>query len=570
MGPGPRKELTVTASDSTGLIAGRYRLVSELGRGAMGVVWLARDERLGRTVAVKQLRSGIGLSETQVQSSHLRARREARIAARLHHPNAVAIYDVVEHDGRPYLVMEYVRSRSLSEVLAQETALTAAVVAEIGAQLASALVAAHKAGIVHRDIKPGNILFTDDGTAKLTDFGISRANDDVTVTATGEMLGTPAYVAPEVAQGRPASAASDVFSLGATLYAAVEGEPPFGTGPTAMALLLRIVHGESRPPLTIGPLTDTLMWMLHTDPEQRPTMEAAQRSLRAIAVSSQPDTADAATTPIETSMAQTPISTSMSQRPLTSAREPMDAPGESVAATEPAVSEDRPEAAAVAVTPALPASGGTAAESTHTGTATKPRRRPLLWVVGIAVPLVVAGIIAALVANGSSSGLSTTSSSTGKSTQTTHPATSPTPAASRSRAASGSSASSASSATGTASASQTSATPSPTDTAAQLSSAISNYYKLMPNHLDQAFGYLTAAYQQNPAGGMTGYRAFWGQIQRVSVSNIVAQPPSTVTATIDYYYKNGQTVEERTRFGLVYTGGIWKIASSSVLSSRTL
>jgi len=103
-----------------------------------------------------------------------------------------------------------------------------------------------------------------------------------------------------------------------------------------------------------------------------------------------------------------------------------------------------------------------------------------------------------------------------------------------------------------------------------LSSAISSYYKLVPNHLDQAFGYLTAAYQQNPAGGMTGYRAFWGKIQRVSVSNIVAQPPSTVTATIDYYYLNGQTVEESTRFGLVYSGGIWKIASSSVLSSRTL
>jgi serine/threonine protein kinase len=559
----------VTASDATGLIAGRYRLVSELGRGAMGVVWLARDERLGRTVAVKQLRSGIGLSETQVQSSHLRARREARIAARLHHPNAVAIYDVVEHDGRPYLVMEYVRSRSLSEVLAQETVLTSAVVAEIGAQLASALVAAHKAGIVHRDIKPGNILFTDDGAAKLTDFGISRANDDVTVTATGEMLGTPAYVAPEVAQGRPASAASDVFSLGATLYAAVEGEPPFGTGPTAMALLLRIVHGESRSPLTIGPLTDTLMWMIHTDPGQRPTMEAAQRSLRAIALASQPDAAaDASTTPIATSMSQTPASTSMSRQPLTPAPRPMDAPGEVVAAAEPAVSDDRPEAAPAPATPALPDSGGAAAERTRTDTATRSRRRPLLWVVGIAVLLVVAGSVAALVANGSPSGPIAASSSTSTSTQTTRPAASPTPSASTKSTAAA--ASSATASQSSATAAQTSATATPTDTAAQLSSAISSYYNLVPNHLDQAFGYLTAAYQQNPAGGMTGYRAFWGKIQRASVSNIVAQPPSTVTATIDYYYLNGQTVEERTRFGLVYSGGIWKIASSSVLSSRTL
>ena len=562
----------MTASDATGLIAGRYRLVSELGRGAMGVVWLARDERLGRTVAVKELRSGIGLSETQVQSSHLRARREARIAARLHHPHAVAIYDVAEHEGRPYLVMEYVRSRSLSEVLAQETVLTAAVVAEIGEQMASALVAAHKAGIVHRDIKPGNILFTDDGTAKLTDFGISRANDDVTVTATGEMLGTPAYVAPEVAQGRPASAASDVFSLGATLYAAVEGEPPFGTGPTAMALLLRIVHGESRPPLTVGPLTDTLMWMIHTDPEQRPTMESAQRSLRAIALAAQPDAAaEASTTPISTSMPQTPPSTSMSQRPLTPAPEPIDSPEEFLAATEPAVSDDRPEAAPAPVTPALPDSGGTAAERTRTSTPTRSRRRPLLWVVGIAVPVVVAGIVAALVANGSPSGPIAASSSTTTSTQTTRPAASPTPAAStKATAASTSSATRTATGTGTASQTSATATATSTDTAAQLSSAISNYYKLVPNNLDQAFGYLTAAYQVSPAGGMTGYRAFWGKIQRVAVSNIVAQPPSTVTVTIDYYYKNGTTVEERTRFGLVYSGGIWKIASSSVLSSRTL
>ena len=228
----------MTATEEARLIAGRYRLISEVGRGAMGVVWLARDERLGRTVAVKELRPGVGLSGTQVQHSYLRARREARIAASLHHPHAVAVYDVAEHDERPYLVMEYVPSRSLAEVLIERTVLTSAEAAGIGEQLASALVAAHKVGITHRDVKPANILMTESGDAKLTDFGISRITGDVTVTATGEMLGTPAYVAPEIAQGRPASAASDVFSLGATLVFAATGHAPY-EGDTVMDILVR-------------------------------------------------------------------------------------------------------------------------------------------------------------------------------------------------------------------------------------------------------------------------------------------------------------------------------------------
>ncbi|MBR7835792.1 serine/threonine protein kinase, partial [Actinospica durhamensis] len=273
----------MSTSDEGELIAGRYRLSSELGRGAMGVVWLARDERLGRTVAVKELRGGVGLSSTQLEQSNLRARREARIAARLHHPNAVAVFDVAEHAGRPYLVMEYVRARTLSETLAEESYLDPVRAAEIGVQLASALAAAHEAGIVHRDVKPGNILLGEDGKAKLTDFGISRAVGDATVTGTGEMLGTPAYVAPEVAQGRAATASSDVFSLGATLYAAVEGEPPFGTGPAVMALLLRIVNGEMRPPLRSGLLTDALLRMMHNDPMSRPSMDAARYELQSVA-----------------------------------------------------------------------------------------------------------------------------------------------------------------------------------------------------------------------------------------------------------------------------------------------
>jgi eukaryotic-like serine/threonine-protein kinase len=277
--PEPTKPAAMPPADTTPLVAGRYRLVSEIGGGAMGVVWRARDEVLGRDVAVKELRPDHGMSGAQVRTSHQRARREGRIAARLQHPNAVVIYDVAEHDGRPYLIMEYVPSQSLGDILATGAVLTPTEVTSIGAQLASALTAAHERGIVHRDIKPGNVLMTADGTVKLTDFGISRAAGDATVTATGEILGTPAYTAPEVAQGHPVAFPADVFSLGATLYAAVEGTPPFGEDVNAMALLLRVVRNEIRQPKRSGPLTDTIMWMLNPEPADRPTMKQVWQGL---------------------------------------------------------------------------------------------------------------------------------------------------------------------------------------------------------------------------------------------------------------------------------------------------
>ena len=527
----------MTATDGDRLIADRYRLISEVGRGAMGVVWLARDERLGRTVAVKELRAGVGLSGTQVQQSYLRARREARIAGSLHHPNAVALYDVVEYEDRPYLVMEYVPSRSLAEALTQSTTLPPDKVAEIGTQLAGALVAAHEAGIVHRDIKPGNILLAESGEAKLTDFGISRAIGDVTVTGTGEMLGTPAYIAPEVAQGQPASAASDVFSLGATLYAAVEGEPPFGTGPSAIALLLRISNGEMRSPERIGPITGTLLWMLRNDPADRPSMEQARLALRDNAVSSSPDTGTL-------QIPETP---------------PAPEPEAVVTPPEPAdaASGDRAAAAVAATAPA------DQPPSAPPGTTTRAKRRLLLpwWAwLGVAA-LATAGVIGGLVASsGGSSGSKAALPPAAVSTQTTRATAKASPSASKATASATSSATASATASGSASPS-TSA-----DVATQLTSAISDYYQLMPGNLSQAWNYMTADYQQNHAGGMSGYSSFWDQIQSVSATDIVAQPPSTVIATINYVYKNGDKVQERTSFGLVLSDGIWKIASSSVLS----
>jgi eukaryotic-like serine/threonine-protein kinase len=258
------------------LVAGRYRLIEQVGSGAMGVVWKAQDERLGRTVAIKRLIVRYALSEGMTEETRKRAMREARIAARLQHRNAIALFDVAEHDGDPILVMEFLPSKSLSVVLEERGTITPTEAAEIGAQVADALAAAHAVGIAHRDVKPGNILLSDNGTVKITDFGISRALDDGTVTTSTSMLaGTPAYLAPEIARGDDPTRASDVFSLGSTLYHAIEGRPPFGTNTNPLALLHAVASGKVPPPRNAGSLAPTLMSLMRVDPTERPSMAEA-------------------------------------------------------------------------------------------------------------------------------------------------------------------------------------------------------------------------------------------------------------------------------------------------------
>jgi hypothetical protein len=268
--------------DTGQLIAGHYRVLERIGIGGMGVVWQARDERLQRLVAVKQLLLRPDLSPREADEARARALREARIAARLQHPNAIIVYDVAEHEGQPCLVMEYLPSRSLAALLGERGCLPVGEVASIGSQIASALAAAHAAQIVHRDVKPGNILITEDGTAKITDFGVSRAAGDVTVTQTGMMAGTPAYLAPEVARGQVPTPASDVFSLGATLYAAVEGRAPFGDIDNPLALLHAVAGGQVVPPRQAGLLSAVLMRLLAPEPAARPDMHRVSLELAAV------------------------------------------------------------------------------------------------------------------------------------------------------------------------------------------------------------------------------------------------------------------------------------------------
>ncbi|MEU6645464.1 protein kinase [Saccharomonospora sp. NPDC046836] len=280
-----RSSRGVGVIDTGQLIAGHYRLVEHIGSGAMGIVWRAIDERLERSVAVKQILTQPGLSEAERDNVRQRAMREAKNAARFQHPNAIVVFDIAEHAGEPCLVMEYLPSRSLSAILAEQGTLPVAEVARIGEQVASALVAAHRAGIVHRDIKPGNILIDDNGTSKITDFGISRATGDLTLTQTGLIGGTPAYLAPELARGADPTPASDVFSLGATLYQAIEGLPPYGDSTNQLALLYAAANGKVNPPVRSGPATALLMSLLRSEPAERPTLSEARDRLAALATS---------------------------------------------------------------------------------------------------------------------------------------------------------------------------------------------------------------------------------------------------------------------------------------------
>ncbi|WP_128382254.1 serine/threonine-protein kinase [Streptomyces cavernae] len=261
------------------LVADRYQLNKPLGRGAIGEVWHATDHVLNRPVAVKLLLTG---PEGQAADADAeRFRREGRTAARLNHPNVVSVYDFGSHQGRLYLVMELVEGRTLAEELTRRTVLEPEEAVAIGAQVAAGLSAAHRQQVIHRDIKPGNIMLTADGTVKITDFGIARFADAIasTLTTPGKIAGSAAYLAPERAVGRTAQPPSDVYSLGCVLYEALTGRLVF-PGTTALAMVRQQVDATPVPPTELRPeiprpLADCVLTMLAKDPAQRPTADQA-------------------------------------------------------------------------------------------------------------------------------------------------------------------------------------------------------------------------------------------------------------------------------------------------------
>lgn len=262
------------------VLAGRYLLAEEIGRGGMGVVWRAHDQVLDRTVAVKEVTFGIQVSAQEREVLRERTFREARAAARLDHPAVTTVHDVVEEDGRPWLVMEHVRSRTLLQLVEEHGPLRVDLVARIGLDVLDALCAAHREGIIHRDVKPANVLVDTDGRGHLTDFGIATTTGDSSLTATGTVLGSPSYMSPERATGQQPQPRDDLWSLGATLYTAVEGRPPFDRG-EPMATLLAVVGDHPAPMVRAGALQPVLAALLARDPQRRATADQARDAFRA-------------------------------------------------------------------------------------------------------------------------------------------------------------------------------------------------------------------------------------------------------------------------------------------------
>ncbi|MGX7827492.1 protein kinase domain-containing protein [Actinokineospora sp. 24-640] len=549
-------------SSEQSLVAGRYRLGSKIGSGAMGVVWQARDERLQRTVAVKQLLSQPGLSAEQAEEARQRAMREGRIAARLSHPNAITVYDVAEHDGQPWLIMEYLPSKSLAAVLTERDTLPPVEAARIGAQVAAALVAAHAAGIVHRDIKPANVLLAEDGTVKITDFGISRATGDITVTATGMLAGTPAYLAPEVAKGETPAPSSDVFSLGSTLYTSVEGHSPFGLSENTLALLYAVAAGKISPPKQAGPLTALLMQLLRADPTERPSMAAARDGLTAVAAGKTvPAVARQLTDPYPKPPGRhMPPMGSPQGAPPPGTRldmHPFSDPGPSAQ-----VRQQRPMGPLGPMGPRTP-SGGMRASAPQPQ---RPHGRPgphgqqqsrqappsrqgrdVRSVVLTVLAIVAAVLVGILIASLMSKGDGKTASNAPTTTQQQAPAPATTtkaePTTTKRRA------------TTTAE-----ATTEKKPVAGDYEKAVRDYYGLLPGSIAEAWGLLTPNAQAQ-SGDYDKYRGFYGRMESVSVSRVNGNNSGRVTARVKFKPKDDKESVENYAFQLVDDDGVLKIDS---------
>ncbi|BBC37719.1 hypothetical protein SGFS_090130 [Streptomyces graminofaciens] len=287
------------------LIADRYRLLTPLGEGGMGTVWRARDEVLHREVAVKEVRAPAGLPASEIERLYARLEREAWAAARVTNRNVVTVYDVAMEEGRPWVVMELVRGLSLADLLDSEGPLSPQHAAHIGAEVLAALRAAHEAGVLHRDVKPANVLISNDGRVVLTDFGIATVEGSSALTMTGEVIGSPEFLAPERALGRTPGPESDLWSLGVLLYAAVEGNSPFRQN-TPLSTLRAVVDEELPPPRRAGPLAPVIEGLLRKDPAERVGAAQAEQDLRIIGAGGTPRADTVASAPYTPTVSTVP------------------------------------------------------------------------------------------------------------------------------------------------------------------------------------------------------------------------------------------------------------------------
>ncbi len=496
-------------------VAGRYLLAERIGGGGMGAVWVGTDERLGRRVAVKQLVLPVGITDESAREQRERMMREGRIAARISHPHAIAVYDVAEDAGAPWLVMEHLPSRSLAAVLSDDGVLPVQQVAQIGAQLADALVAVHAAGIVHRDVKPGNVLVGQgeklEGLVKITDFGISHAQGDVKLTQTGMVTGTPAFLSPEVARGETAGPAGDVWSLGATLFTALEGQPPFGSSGNSLELLYRVAGTQPQRPVRSGALTPVLERMLTTDPAGRPGMTEVRDQLARVAAGDDGDVTAVLG-------ARTPLRV-VPPPPIDPTR--VDLPAQQAAA--PPRTSVTPRAAA------------------------KKSWVPVGAVGAVVIAALAAGALWLNLRDGSSSSAAEPTATAATSTQAAAPPPTSTAAPTTTSEQTTTTAQTTTAETTTEAAPSSEAGDAVT--AADVEQAVTQYYALLPGKPQQAWRLTGPTLQGVISRG--DYIAFWDRFSEVRLGAVTAEEGSlTATAQVTFV-ENGQEQVEQHRFTLV-------------------
>lgn len=477
-------------------MAGRYTLDREIGRGGMGAVWLGRDEVLGRAVAMKKIGGMPGAGSPDLE----RAEREAKLAARLNHPHVVAVYDLVNEGDEQWLVMEYVEGVNLSELVRRDGPLSVDQAATVIRQAAEALSQAHAAGIVHRDVKPSNIMVTPAGQVKLTDFGIARAEADASLTQTGLVTGSPAYLAPEVATGSAATDASDVWSLGATLYHALEGSPPYDVGDNVLAAMYRIVNEEPPRPSNPGWLGPLLLTTMAKEPADRWSMEHVQQF-----VSSGPR-AGIPTPP-----------------PLAADHSTQAMPAATGMAPVPPVSPVAPERR-------------------------RPRRSLLIPVLVVAGVVALALIIGALVLNGTGDDTTTADEPTDNSSEVTQSESeSASPSASESPSAS-------------ASPTASESAPDASERTAAMTSFVRDYLTAVVSDPKVSWQQLTPEFQDD-SGGFGQYNSFWKDFASAEVTDIGSDPKDlTVDYEVEYTLDDGGGFTDVVQLQLKENGDSFLIA----------
>ena len=483
------------------LIASRYHVLRAIGRGGMGTVWLCRDEILDREVAVKQIGALPGESATETK----RAMREARSAAAFNHPNAVAVYDVVDHDARPWLVMEYVEGQTLADEIARDGQLSPSRVADLGSQLAGALARAHERRIVHRDIKPANVLIDKAGRPKISDFGIARGHLDDQLTQVGFVTGTPGYLSPELARGEDPHPASDVWALGATLYAAVEGQAPYEPRSNPIALLRSIATERPRPMTRAGALTPAIDAMMHEDPARRWDMATSAQRLRRIA--------------------EVPMTTVMPVfEPGHTSVMPILEPTQRTPAEEPML---EPTQRTPVEAPLLEPASGAPVPPAYVRFIDR-HRKPLMYAALLVAAL---GVVLLLTLPGNETGTPAARATAGPTTPAKAPATAP------------------------AKVSEAPKVSEPPDNAGRgtkkLERFVSSYYSDVTKNRDRTWEQLSPR-MQDAAGGRESYDGFWRTIDKVRVNSTRPnQAGTSAVVNLTFTRNDGTTSTEAHRFTFV-------------------